>query len=146
MSTPTAEAPSADFPPELPMGAVAPPLRVMAGGKVVVGNSRVRLASVIHEYRQGASAEEILEAYEALKLPDIYGTISYYLRHRDAVDRYLERLKAEAEAIQAEWEATHPRRISREQLARRFEAYKQQNEDTSKGNVTEDRADASSGE
>ncbi|QDS98098.1 DUF433 domain-containing protein [Adhaeretor mobilis] len=125
MSTPTIDQTNADFPPELPIEAARPPLRVMAGGKVVIGNSRVRLASVIREYRQGSTAEEILEAYEALQLPDIYGTISYYLRHRDSVDQYLERLHQEEEATRAEWEASHPKTPTREELLKRLEEKRQ---------------------
>ena len=58
-------------------------------GVVRVGGTRVRLDSVVYAFNQGASAEEVLHQYPSLALANIYGTISYYLRHRSSVDNYL---------------------------------------------------------
>ena len=55
-----------------------------------VAGTRVMLDSVVAAYQQGHSAETIQQQYPALSLADVYGAITYYLRHRDDVDYYLE--------------------------------------------------------
>ncbi|MBW3541077.1 MAG: DUF433 domain-containing protein [Planctomycetes bacterium] len=104
---------------ELPLGPVPPPLRVVAGGAVRVGRSRVSLDLVVHEYESGMTPEEIVAAYETLLLADVYAVIAYCLRHRDEVTAYLMRRTAEAEALQAKIEAEHPPVSRAELLARR---------------------------
>jgi len=54
-----------------------------------VGDSRVLLELLIHAFQDGATPEEIVQQYPTLRLPDVYSVISYYLRHRDAVEAYL---------------------------------------------------------
>jgi uncharacterized protein (DUF433 family) len=100
----------------------SPPLRVEDGGVIKVGRGRVSLDLVIGEYERGRTPEQIVEDYDALKLPDVYAAISYYLRHRDEVTAYMARRKAEGEALQAQIEAEHPRIGKAELLARRAAA------------------------
>ena len=64
-----------------------------------MGNTRVRLDSVVYAFNQGASAEEILQQYPSLALADIYATISYYLRHRKSVDDYLNERQQERDRV-----------------------------------------------
>jgi hypothetical protein len=40
---------------------------------------------------EGQSAETIAQAFPVLSLEQVYGTITYYLAHRNDVDQYLER-------------------------------------------------------
>ena len=40
--------------------------------------------------RLGQSAEAIAQAFPVLNLEQVYGAITYYLAHRDDIDRYLE--------------------------------------------------------
>jgi uncharacterized protein (DUF433 family) len=56
-----------------------------------VGETRVMLDSVVAAFHQGHSAETIAQQYPALTLEQIYGTITYYLANREAVDQYLSR-------------------------------------------------------
>jgi uncharacterized protein (DUF433 family) len=44
-------------------------------GAVRVGETRVLLALLIHEFQSGASPEEIVEAFDALALPDVYAVL-----------------------------------------------------------------------
>jgi uncharacterized protein (DUF433 family) len=77
----------------------APPLRQDASGAWRVGESRVLLELVVRAFQDGATPETIVQRYPTLLLPDVYGVITYYLRHREDVDRYLaerERLAGEA--------------------------------------------------
>ena len=66
-----------------------PPLTQDSTGAIRVGKSRVLLELVIHAFEDGASCESIVQRYSTLSLSDVYGTIGYYLRHRQEVDAYL---------------------------------------------------------
>ena len=89
---------------------IAVPLHEDEHGSIRVGETRVLLDLVIHTFRDGASAESIVETYDALDLADVYAVISYYLRHLDPIDAYLERRTREAQVIRAKIEASQPPR------------------------------------
>src|SRR4029079_13116693 len=62
------------------------PLRTDADGVLRVGNTRVRLETVLSSFANGVSAEEILLKYPSLNLTDIYSVITYYLWHQEEID------------------------------------------------------------
>jgi uncharacterized protein (DUF433 family) len=93
----------------LPLHSDEPPLRVDEGGVVRIGNSRISLDLVVQQYDNGMTPEDLVRAYDTMKLADVHGAIAYYLRHRDEVRAYVDRRTAEAEALQATIEAQHPR-------------------------------------
>jgi uncharacterized protein (DUF433 family) len=78
------------------------PLRADASGVLRVGNTRVSLRSVVTAYLEGASVEQIAEDFSTLELPDIYAVISYYLRNRDEVERYLDEEQRDADMLRDE--------------------------------------------
>jgi uncharacterized protein (DUF433 family) len=80
------------------------PLTLWEDGSIRVGSSRVTLDSVVHEFTQGATAEQIQDDFPSLSLREIYGAISYYLEHEDRVREYLEQRDEEAERVQTEIE------------------------------------------
>jgi uncharacterized protein (DUF433 family) len=86
------------------------PLRVDAQGAIRVGGTRVLLDLVIHEFQNGASPEEIVEAFDALALPDVYAVLSHYLRNPSAIDEYLGRREKEAAAVRRKIEASPTQR------------------------------------
>ncbi len=86
------------------------PLREDEQGAIRIGNTRVLLDLVIHEFRNGATPEGIVESYDALALPDVYAILSYYLRHPDPIDAYLRRRELEAQEVQMKIEASQPPR------------------------------------
>src|SRR5207237_1211471 len=99
-----------------------PPLRVHENGTVYVGQTRVPIDTVIWEYWNGATVEQILCNYDTLRASDVYFTIGYYLRHREEVDAYLEQRQQEAEELRRENERRFPSDGLRERLlARRAE-------------------------
>jgi uncharacterized protein (DUF433 family) len=106
---------------ELPLDTSPPPLQVVEGGAVRVGRSRVSLDLVVDEYENGMTPEDMVRAYDTLKLVDVYAVIAYYLRHRDQVRAYLKRRDEEIQALRAKIEAEHPP-ISREELLARRKA------------------------
>ncbi len=68
-----------------------------SGGLYVAG-TRVSLASVIFQFRQGASPETILQNFPSLaSLENVYGAIAYYLANQTAVDEYLKTQKQQWE-------------------------------------------------
>lgn len=56
----------------------------------VVAGTRVSLDSIVYAFLSGQSAETIAQAFPVLRLEQVYGAVTYYLAHRDNVDRYLE--------------------------------------------------------
>lgn len=64
-------------------------------GALYVKGTRVSLASVVLEFRDGAAPETILQDFPALaSLENVYGAITYYLANQAKVEEYL---KAQAE-------------------------------------------------
>ena len=78
-------------------------VRVDEQGVLRVGDSRVMLDSVVAGWQQGHSAETIQQQFPALSLADVYGAITYYLRHRADVDQYLDRQAALWQSGRQEW-------------------------------------------
>ena len=85
------------------------PLRADAQGTIRVGQTRVSLDLVVVAFQQGASAEEIVQAWPTLDLGDVYAVLAFYLHNQAAVDAYLTEQQREAEAIRQEITARqHP--------------------------------------
>jgi uncharacterized protein (DUF433 family) len=59
-------------------------------GDIRVGDSRVLLDLVVHAFDDGATPETIIQMYPTLQLADVYASITYYLRHRQVVQDYLD--------------------------------------------------------
>lgn len=81
------------------------PIRIDESGAVRISNTRVTLHTVIASFKQGATAETIIEQYPALNLSDVYLVIGYYLRHKSEVDAYMDDYEAEGKRIRAEHQA-----------------------------------------
>ena len=97
------------------------PLRVDEHGVIRIGDSRLSLEVVLDYHHQGMSAEAIAEGYQdIITLADVHAVLAYYLRHRDEVDRYLERRDQAAEGVHGQVEAEQPPRPGfREELLAR---------------------------
>ena len=67
------------------------PLALGEDGVYRVTGSRVTLDSLVHQFKNGATAEQIQDSYPSATLRDVYGAIFYYLQNREAVDEYLSR-------------------------------------------------------
>jgi uncharacterized protein (DUF433 family) len=75
------------------------PFTITEFGTIRIADSRVSLDSVVHNYKLGATAEQIAYSFPSLKLQDIHLAIAYYLTHRDEVEEYMRQQKAESEAL-----------------------------------------------
>jgi uncharacterized protein (DUF433 family) len=59
-------------------------------GLYLVTDTRVSLDSIVYAFLSGQSAESIAQAFPVLTLEQVYGAITFYLGHRDELDRYLD--------------------------------------------------------
>lgn len=96
-----------------------PPLAFDADGTLRVGGTRVPLDTVVEEYEEGMSPEEIVRQYDSLRLSDVHAVISYYLEHRSEVEEYLAERRRLAEEVRRENEARFPTAGARERLLAR---------------------------
>lgn len=62
----------------------------LAPDDIRIKGHRIGIETVLNEYlRRGRGPEEIVASYPSLALDEVYATILYYLRNREAIDRYL---------------------------------------------------------
>ena len=77
-------------------------------GVYVVAGTRVSLDSIVYAFLSGQSAQAIAQAFPVMNLEQVYGAITYYLGHRDDIDRYLEGRREEFDtARQAARDTAH---------------------------------------
>ncbi len=101
-----------------------PPLTLWQDGSVRVGNSRVTLDSVLHEFKRGSTAEQIQDDFPSLTLREIYGAISYYLDHKDPIEEYLRKREHEAETVREFIEASQDTDSLRRRIRERYSQMK----------------------
>jgi len=75
------------------------PLARDVHGVYRVGRTRVTLDLVVRAFNRGATAEEIVQMYGSLRLPDVYQVIGYYLKHAEELAEYLETRAREEERL-----------------------------------------------
>ena len=84
---------------------ISTPLVVTEQGIIRVKGSRVSLDSIIHHFKLGATAEQIVQSFPAISLGDIYSSIAYYLTHRPEIEEYLQQQETAANALQEQLES-----------------------------------------
>ena len=77
-------------------------------GNFYIGKSRVTLDSIIIYWQMGNSPEHLHESFPTVPLAAIYGTIAYYLEHKEEVYQYLRENEERWERLRAEQEAARP--------------------------------------
>ena len=75
------------------------PIDTDKDGAIRVGNTRVTLETLVSAFNGGSTAEEIVYQFPVLNLADVYAIITYYLRNRDTVEKYLNERMQQAEQI-----------------------------------------------
>lgn len=96
------------------------PLRLDAGGTYRVGPTRIRLDSIVFLYNQGSSAGQIVSEFPSLDLADVHAVITYYLRHKEDVDAYVQQREHEAEELRVKIESQPQNKQLRENIAARW--------------------------
>ena len=54
-----------------------------------VTGTRVSLDSLVYLFREGLSAESMVESFPTLTLEQVHGALAFYLAHQKEVDAYL---------------------------------------------------------
>ncbi len=85
---------------------ISVPLAITEHGTIRIKGSRVTLDSIIHHFKLGATAEQIVQSFPSLSLGDVYSSIAYYLTHRQDVEEYLQKQETEADALQGQLESS----------------------------------------
>src|SRR5689334_15781401 len=81
------------------------PLVVTEQGTIRIKGARVSVDSVIHHFKLGATAEQIVQSFPSLMLGDVYSSIAYYLTHRREMEEYLEEQTVGADNLQGALES-----------------------------------------
>lgn len=68
---------------------VAVPLREDEFGGLRVADTRVLLELIVRAYNAGATPEEIIQAYDVLKLKDVYAVIAWCLSNESVLANYM---------------------------------------------------------
>jgi uncharacterized protein (DUF433 family) len=96
------------------------PLDRLPNGVLRVAGTRIGLDLVIGAYKAGQTPEQIVEAYDSLRLADVYALIAYYLDHTEQVEEHLREEDKLAEELGRKIEASQPpRTVTREVLLER---------------------------
>lgn len=83
-----------------------------------VGNTRVSLDSLVYLYREGMSAESMVESYPALALEQVHGALAFYLANQKEIDAYLLEGQRTAELQHRQSRQTNAELIAKLQRAR----------------------------
>jgi uncharacterized protein (DUF433 family) len=68
-------------------------------GRVRITGSRIAIDAVVYAYRSGLTPNDIVRNYPTLSVRDVDTVISYYLRHKEAVDAYLSAWEEHEDAV-----------------------------------------------
>ena len=83
-----------------------------------VGDTRVSLDSLIYLFREGLSAESMVESYPALTLEQVHGALAFYLANQKELDAYLAEGQRTADTQHAESRRTNAELIAKLHRAR----------------------------
>ena len=76
-------------------------------GAIRIAGTRVNIETILRDYREGASPEEIVLRYPTLSLEQVHAAITYYLANREKLEAYLELVKRQQEEAWQE-QQRHP--------------------------------------
>src|SRR5712692_10799241 len=87
-------------------------------GAYRVGESRVSLDSLVYLFREGLSAESMVECYPALTLEQVHGALAFYLGNQKEIDTYLAEGQRAAQSQHEQSRRTNAELIAKLQRAR----------------------------
>ena len=87
-------------------------------GAYRVGDTRVSLDSLVYLFREGMSAESMVECYPALTLEQVLGALAFYLGNQKEIDTYLTEGQREAQVQHKQSRQTNAELIAKLQRAR----------------------------
>ena len=68
-------------------------------GRVRITGSRIPIDTVVYAFRDGRTPDDIVRNYPTLSVRDVDTVISYYHRHKEAVDAYLRAWEEHEDAV-----------------------------------------------
>ncbi|HLG94926.1 MAG TPA: DUF433 domain-containing protein [Bryobacteraceae bacterium] len=71
------------------MGLVPKEYVTLNQGAYRIAGTRVSLDSLVYLFREGMSAESMVESYPALTLEQVHGALAFYLANQKEIDQYL---------------------------------------------------------
>lgn len=77
------------MPTKLPLDPRPVPLTELDNGVLRVTGTRIPLELIVSHHRAGKTPEQIVEAFDTLRLSDVYTLIGYYLENQAEVDEYI---------------------------------------------------------
>jgi uncharacterized protein (DUF433 family) len=87
-----------------------------------VKGTRISLDSIVYAFKRGAAAASIKRSFPLLTLEEIYGAITFYLSHEQAVDDYLKhsekQFELKAKEMNAQARAANPELFKRLERSR----------------------------
>ena len=72
-----------------------------------IAGTRVGIETILCDYQQGSSPEEIVLHYPTLFLEQVHATITYYLANREKIETYIEKVRQTQEEAWRE-QQRHP--------------------------------------
>lgn len=63
-----------------------------------IGDTRISLDSIVYLFREGTSAESMVDSYPALTLEQVHGALAFYLANQREIDSYLAEGQSAAQA------------------------------------------------
>ena len=87
-------------------------------GQYLVGGTRVSLDSLVYLFREGMSAESMVDSYPALTLEQVHGALAFYLGNQKEIDACLAEGQRTAESQHEQSRRTNAELIAKLQRAR----------------------------
>jgi uncharacterized protein (DUF433 family) len=87
-------------------------------GAYRIGDARVSLDSLVYLFREGMSAESMVESYPVLTLQQVHGALAFYLGNQKEIDAYLMEGQRAAESQHEQSKQTNSELIAELQRAR----------------------------
>lgn len=72
------------------------PLSTTKQGDIHITGTRIPLETIVEDYQNGASPEDMVLSYASLNLADVHAVLTYYLRNKAAVDAYVNEQQSRA--------------------------------------------------
>ena len=87
-------------------------------GQYLVGDTRVSHDSLVYLFREGMSAESMVDSYSALTLEQVHGALAFYLGNQKEIDAYLTEGNRTLESQHEQSRRTNAELIAKLQRAR----------------------------
>jgi len=87
-------------------------------GAYRIGDTRVSLDSIVYLFREGLSAESMVESYPSVTLEQVHGALAFYLANQREIDAYLADGQPAAESQHRQSKQTNAELIAKLQRAR----------------------------